>query len=192
MTKLLKRTYHFLFKAGVTLCSVALRVRYWHLIEAGRSCTLGRGLLIKPAWPRDTQSLTKVVLGARVRIGSFATFQGSGQVVFGDRSYCGTHCFFGTNDRIVIGRDVLISDFVSFRDSDHVVTDVSLPVNRQGIVTSRIEVEDDAWVGHGAVILKGVRIGRGAVVGAGAVVTRDVPPLGVAAGVPARVIRTRG
>ena len=191
MRKLLKRAYHFLFNAEVTLSSVVVRVRYWHLIEAGKSCTLGRGVVIKPTWPRDSQSLTKVILGTRVRVGSFTTFQGSGQVLFGDRSYCGTHCFFGTNDRILIGRDVLISDFVSFRDSDHVVTDISLPMNRQGIVASCIVVEDDVWIGHGAVILKGVRIGRGAVVGAGAVVTRDVPPLGVAAGVPAGIIRIR-
>lgn len=54
----------------------------------------------------------------------------------------------------------------------------------------KIVVEDDAWIGAHATILPGVRIGRGAVVGAGAVVTRDVPPHSIAAGVPARIIRT--
>jgi maltose O-acetyltransferase len=50
-------------------------------------------------------------------------------------------------------------------------------------------IEDDVWLGTNAVVLPGVRIGRGAVVGAGAVVTRDVAPFTVVAGVPARLIR---
>lgn len=54
-----------------------------------------------------------------------------------------------------------------------------------------VRIEDDVWVGTGAIILKGVVIGRGAVVAAGAVVTRDVPPYAIAAGVPAKVIRMR-
>jgi acetyltransferase-like isoleucine patch superfamily enzyme len=55
-----------------------------------------------------------------------------------------------------------------------------------------VRVEDGADVGTGAVVLPGVTIGRGSVVGAGAVVTRDVPPLAVVAGVPARFMRWRG
>ncbi|BCP99101.1 hypothetical protein TthHB5008_b22890 (plasmid) [Thermus thermophilus] len=55
----------------------------------------------------------------------------------------------------------------------------------------KVEVDHDVWIGHGAVVLAGVRIGRGAVVGAGSVVTRDVPPYTVVAGVPTRPIRRR-
>ena len=57
---------------------------------------------------------------------------------------------------------------------------------------AREVVEADSDLGVGAVILPGVRIGRGAQIGAGAVVTRDVPPFAVAAGNPARVLRFRG
>jgi maltose O-acetyltransferase len=58
------------------------------------------------------------------------------------------------------------------------------PVERAPIV-----IEDDAWLGTGAIIMPGVRIGRGAIVGALSVVTRDVPPLHIVAGQPAKTIR---
>lgn len=54
-----------------------------------------------------------------------------------------------------------------------------------------VVIEEDVWVGARAMILKGVRIGRGAIIAAGAVVTRSVPPYAVAGGVPARVIKFR-
>jgi acetyltransferase-like isoleucine patch superfamily enzyme len=57
------------------------------------------------------------------------------------------------------------------------------------IQTERVRIEDDAWIGTHAVILPGVTVGRGAIVGAGAVVTRDVAPFSVVAGVPAVVVR---
>jgi maltose O-acetyltransferase len=58
------------------------------------------------------------------------------------------------------------------------------PVERAPIV-----IEDDAWLGAGVIVMPGVRIGRGAIVGAASVVTRDVPPLHIVAGQPAKTIR---
>jgi acetyltransferase-like isoleucine patch superfamily enzyme len=58
------------------------------------------------------------------------------------------------------------------------------------IVTAPVVIEDDVWLGTNAVVLPGVTVGRGSIVGAGAVVTADVPPFSVVAGVPARLIRT--
>lgn len=55
----------------------------------------------------------------------------------------------------------------------------------------RVEVGHDVWIGHGAVILPGISLGNGAVVGANAVVTRDIPPFTISAGIPARRLRDR-
>ena len=52
-------------------------------------------------------------------------------------------------------------------------------------------IEDDVWVGYGTIVLTGLTVGRGSVVAAGSVVTRDIPPYSIAAGVPARVIGKR-
>ena len=54
-----------------------------------------------------------------------------------------------------------------------------------------ILVDDDVWIGYGAVVMSGVHIGQGAVIAAGAVVTKDVPPYSIVGGIPARVIKYR-
>jgi maltose O-acetyltransferase len=66
----------------------------------------------------------------------------------------------------------------------------ALPYVKEHLIkTAPVVIEDDVWLGTNAVVLPGVRVGRGAIVGAGAVVTRDVPPFTVVAGVPARPVR---
>jgi acetyltransferase-like isoleucine patch superfamily enzyme len=86
---------------------------------------------------------------------------------------------------------VICGPRVSFHAENHVYTDPDTPIRLQGVTRRGIVVEDDCWIGAGSMILDGVRISRGCVVAAGAVVTRDVPPYSVVAGVPARVIKSR-
>ena len=85
----------------------------------------------------------------------------------------------------------MIADQVSVRDSDHGFNNCDLPMMDQDILAEAVVIEDDVWVGHGAVILKGIRIGSGSIIAAGAVVTRDVPANMIVGGVPARVIASR-
>jgi acetyltransferase-like isoleucine patch superfamily enzyme len=88
---------------------------------------------------------------------------------------------------LTIGRNVRIAHRVSLVSVDHGF-DTSAP-GVDGFTLSAITIEDDVWIGCNAVILRGLRIGRGAIVAAGAVVTKDVPAMTIVAGVPARVIR---
>ena len=90
---------------------------------------------------------------------------------------------------VTIGNSVLIAPHVKILAINHNFKDVSRPVIEQGINAQGIVIEDGAWIGAGAAVLDGVRIGRGAVIGANAVVTRDIPPHSVAVGVPARVVQ---
>ena len=82
-------------------------------------------------------------------------------------------------DRVLLGPHVTVVD-----DSAH---DVAPDVLRR---VAPVVVEDDVWLGRRSIVMPGVTIGRYSVVGAGAVVTRDVPPCSVVAGVPARIVRT--
>ena len=111
----------------------------------------------------------------------------------GTRVVIGHHAgFTGTvicaAEEIVIGDRVLCGSNVTITDADWHGLD---PAVRQGDVgaTAPVRIEDDVFLGLGAIVLKGVTIGHGSVVGAGSVVTQSIPPLSLAAGNPAKVIR---
>jgi acetyltransferase-like isoleucine patch superfamily enzyme len=92
---------------------------------------------------------------------------------------------------IHIGHRVEIAARCDFQSFDH-GTAIDRPISRQPLTTKGpIIIEDEAWLGHGVIVLSGVRIGTGAVIGAGSVVTKDVPANAIAVGVPARVVRMR-
>lgn len=113
-------------------------------------------------------------------------------ISIGDDCYLGSGVqFYPWNACISIGNDVLIAAGVRMITRKHGFGMTGRPMSQQGYTNAPIVIEDDVWVGFGAVILPGVTIGRGSIVGAGAVVTKDVEPYTVVAGVPARVIKER-
>lgn len=114
-----------------------------------------------------------------------------GAVRAGRYSYIGPHCT--ASGPLLIGDLCMISSHVKFPGNDH-RTDVVGGATRLEFASAarRVTVlEADCWIGQGAIIREGVRIGRGAVVAAGAVVTRDVEPYCIVGGSPAKLIRPR-
>lgn len=110
----------------------------------------------------------------------------------GNNSYINGGMFTtGPKSTITIGDDCLISYGVFMRTITHNYISKEIPINRQGHSEASIIVEDDVWVGYGALIAGGVTLHKGCVVGMGAVVTKDVPEYAVVAGCPARKIRER-
>ena len=103
----------------------------------------------------------------------------------------GNDCLFQVDTEI--GNWVLIASNVAFlKSSEHRFDIIGMPIWASGDgAAGHIVVCDDVWIGHGAIILAPVRIGRGAIVAAGSVVTRDVPPYAIVAGNPAKLIKMR-
>ena len=92
---------------------------------------------------------------------------------------------------VTIGEGVRIAAYVYINTTDHEFDDAEQRIMDQGFVVGEVIIEDDVWIGTGAIINKGVRIGKGSVIGSGSVVTQNIPPYSIAVGVPCRVIKSR-
>ena len=172
-------------------------------IRLGRDCYLERRECFERL--RSTRD-PAIVLGDRVRVYTWTTFnlEPGGCIEVGDDSILVGPVFMCA-ERITIGRRVLLSYHVTIADCDFHPHDPELRIRdaianapggdrdrRPPLVAKPVVIEDDAEVGIGAIILKGVRIGRGARVGAGAVVARDVPAGATVEGNPARLAQETG
>jgi len=114
------------------------------------------------------------------------TFDTVGKLSIRENSVINERCRIDTRGGVEIGANVSISADVIILTGDHDVDSPDLSGR-----TRRVKIDDRVWIGTRAMILPGVHLGEGCVVGAGAVVTRDVAPFDVVAGVPARKIKSR-
>jgi hypothetical protein len=94
--------------------------------------------------------------------------------------------------KVTCGNGVRIASHVSLVGFNHGFDDPDVPIHKQKHESRGIIIEDDVWIGANAVVVDGVKVGRGAVIAAGAVVSKDVPPMAIVGGVPAKVLRFRG
>ena len=108
-------------------------------------------------------------------------------------SYSGINrnCFINAYGEIDIGELVQIGPNTVIHSANHNFEAIDVPICKQGHTPKKVKIEDDVWIGAGCIILPGVKIGKGALIAAGSVVTKDVVPYSVVAGVPARKIKTR-
>ncbi|MFH0902716.1 MAG: acyltransferase [Pseudomonadota bacterium] len=152
----------------------------------------GQGVCIEPGvlifHPENIE------IGDEVYVGHYAILKAyyRNRMVIGSRTWIGQQCFFHSAGGITIGERVGIGPGVRILTSSHQIPDdPNAPIMDGELQLCAVVLEDGCDIGVGATILPGVTIGRGAQIGAGAVVTRNVPPLAIAAGVPARILGWR-
>ncbi len=113
----------------------------------------------------------------------------------GDKVEFGYGCRINENvylEKCTIGNDVMIAPNTCILSRMHEHSRVDLPMSLQGYkAEQRVYVKDDVWIGRNCIIMPGVTVGESSIVAAGSVVTKDVPPFTIVAGVPAKVIRQR-
>lgn len=166
-----------------------VRLRFASNIRLGNGCYLDEGTYIH-ACPGgvDIGANTLVMHGAVLHVYNFRDLPHAG-IRIGRDSLIGEYTVIRGQGGVTIGDRVYTSPMTQLIAVNHVFDNPHQPFIEQGITAQGIVVEDDVWLGANAVVMDGVRIGKGAVVAASAVVTKDVPPHTVVAGVPANVIK---
>jgi acetyltransferase-like isoleucine patch superfamily enzyme len=158
-------------------------VRRWQFDEAGRRGGIEAGVRILGD--------ARIRLGDRVTLRRGVVLAGHGTLTIGSGTTINDDCQISAFDSVQIGANCLFAPRVSVLDIDHRFDTRERPLKQQGYRTAPVVIGDDVWLGINVVVLRGVRIGRGAVIGANSVVTRDIPDYAIAAGAPARVLRMR-
>jgi acetyltransferase-like isoleucine patch superfamily enzyme len=134
-----------------------------------------------------------VELGDDVLISRNALIQGkTGAVKLGNGTNIGCNVVISSATGIYIGNSVLIASNCYIGGAGYFSDRIDIPIMEQGLYSKGpIIIGDDVWLGAGATVLDGVKIGRGCIVGAGALVTKDLPDFSVAVGVPAKIVKIR-
>ena len=129
-----------------------------------------------------------------VYIGRFCFFSAEdGKIEVGDntRFNANVHVNASNGGEIIISSNCLIGPNVVLRSSNHVYDSSDVLIIEQSHTKGKIEIEEDVWLGANVVILPNIHIGKGAIVAAGAVVTKNIPSMAIAGGIPAKIIKFR-
>lgn len=132
----------------------------------------------------------KIRLSKNIYIASGAYFSRGREIGIGSNTYIGRNVCLSCH--VEIGSHVLVASNVAFVGGDHQFDNIEGYIMNSGRdLIKKIIVEDDVWIGHGAIIMHGVHLAAGCIVGAGAVVTKNVGVDEIVAGNPAKYIRHR-
>ena len=191
------RTFTMLFQKlifrlrwhDLILLRSAVRRRYWRTLgmSIGSGTRLAR---LRVTWPHRIRIGEKCNLEHDVYLKVSGGYAQTISIRIGDGCFLGGGCELNALSSIVIGSCCLIASGTRFIDHDHGI-ELGTLMKHQPERSAEILVGSDVWFGVNCTILKGVTIGDGAIIAAGSVVTKNVPPLAIVAGVPARILRFR-
>lgn len=174
---------------GLAAIENGVRIRFASNVTLGNGAFLDHGAYLH-ACPNGIQigNESFIMHGAILHVYNFRKLP-QARIHIGNGCVISEYTVIRGQGGVTIGDRVYTSPFTQILAVNHVFLDPSVPFTDQGITAQGIVIEDDVWLGAGAIIIDGVRVGKGAVVAAGAVVTKDVPPQTLVAGIPARPIR---
>lgn len=166
-----------------------VRLRYAKFIHLGHGVYLDEKVYLH-ACPQGIEigKQTIIMHGAILHVYNFRNLPHA-FIRVGRDSLIGEYTIIRGQGGVNIGNRVYTSPYSQIIAVNHVFDDPNRPFIEQGITAEGITIEDDVWIGAGAIITDGVRVGKGSVVAAGSVVTKDVPPHTVVAGTPAVPIK---
>ena len=148
----------------------------------------GKNTIIRFSTRMDILPFNKFEIGSQSLIEDFSTINnGVGDVKIGNNTIIGlSNVIIGPVD---IGNGVMLAQNIVVSGLNHGYEAIDISPSKQPVITKKITIEDDVWIGANSIITAGVTIGKHAVIGAGSVVVKDIPPYSIAVGNPAKVIK---
>ena|SRR2546422_2875999 len=185
MTGLQSTIEHWISLASIVRGRVRARVLALRGATVERKARLGAGCKVERPWCLKVGTRFHAEEGVYLKIVS-----GDARLEFGDSVFVGRGSEFDVLEKVFVGDHTVIAPGCFITDHNHGISS-NLRIDEQPCTSSPVEIGCDVWLGANVVVVAGIRIGDGAVVAANAVVTRDVPPMAIVAGVPARLLRYR-
>lgn len=174
---------------GIAAIENNVRLRFGNLISLGRNVYIDQGCYLHACPGGITLGdNTYVMHGAVLHVYNFRNLPHA-HISIGQDCLIGELNVLRGQGGITIGDRVFTAPLVQMLAVNHVYQDPQVPMVEQGITAEGIIVEDDVWIGAGAILTDGIRVGKGSVIAAGSVVTKDVPPHTVVGGVPAKILK---
>jgi len=177
---------------GMLFLGSRCKIRYKSHIYLGRTTIIGDNVEI------NALSHEGIKMGCNVSIHRNTIIECTGVIrnigvglEIGNNVGIAQNCFIQVRGKVVIGNNVIFGPGVSLFSENHNYLETDKYINEQGESRIGVTIEDGVWVGSKAIILDGVVIGNNSIIAAGSVVTKSIPPFSIAAGVPAKVIKSR-
>ena len=168
-----------------------------YLGHLGEGSTIGLGCQLQGDGNKNISIGDNTILVSHNILGCWKIQNGKTygpHIIIGNNTAIGEYTQISAAKEVRIGNGVLTGRFVYISDNNHgtsSLTDMQkMPSMRDLYIKGPVIIEDNVWIGDKASILSGVTVGKGSIVACNAVVTKDVPPYSVVAGVPAKVIKS--
>ena len=201
LLKILGYLWSYLYSPWINEKCRAVKIFLYTGYYARQFKNIGKGTIIKPSF-RFICGLQYIsigsnsVIGKEVELTAWDNYKGQQfkpEIIIGDGTSIRDYSQITAINSIRIGNGVLTGPNILITDNAHGASVAELldiapnlrPLSSKGPVI----IEDNVWIGTKASIMPGVRIGKGAIIAANSVVTHDIPPYCVAAGIPAKVIK---
>lgn len=192
---------HFIWGSKPSYLCYVLKCKFHTQLYSHEFKSFGKGAFIVE--PQELKNPNRITVGANSRIGRYALVRcydlpnekGKSSIDIGDGVNIGDYCTISCCSHIHIGNGVLTGRMVMITDNNHGHTDSKYelditPIKRPLVSKGDVIIDDNVWIGEKVSIMPNVHIGKGSIIAANAVVTKDIPAYSVAAGCPARVIKT--
>jgi acetyltransferase-like isoleucine patch superfamily enzyme len=135
------------------------------------------------------ESTTIIRFYGKARLEDYVEIGGKGEIVAGNHLVINPFSRIISEEKIILGKNVLIARYVSILDHDHNIESI-LNGDFKTLITKPITIGDNVWIGDKVTICKGVTIGSNVVIGANSVVTKDIPSNSIVAGIPCKLIKS--